>query len=311
MKIVLNGWEDVKDHVALLSPALLVEWNAGLQAYLQDRLSSKPSGDDHRQRDIDGIRQQQASGHISAATAQAELAKRGAEDQWAKAHFGHDVHPEGYQGLPADIAQPETPEPGDADLPNAADDPAQLDLDGVAHTTDWHSDPPKINADGRWKARRKRDADAYAAWLEGEQLYRAAVTAIADEAEPVVTETHALPQDEVSEGEFRAAASRETASAESNALAEQLIKDAHALLNVDPDKVLRAALEIAGDQPDGHTELLAACKAFMTAHSHAAFNDLKAAVAPDGSPGGKSLLNFSPAERRLMQAVLAVYPKPE
>lgn len=311
MKIVLNDWEDVKDHVAMLSPALLVEWNAGLQAYLRDRPGRKVTDEvtldlKLNTPDVKGLA--------------AQIVKS-AEDQWAKAHFGHDVHPEGYQGLPADIARPDSmpdasalekseavhadanaggtfvaDEPSPMSTVGAALDAAnspERDQDGAPYHTDWHSSPAKLTDKGVWRARRGRDAGAYAEWLaqyavEPSEPAEAEAEA---EAEPVATETHALPQDEsVTEPEPTAA---------------------DPTLDANLDAVLAQALEIAGDQPDGHIELLAACKAFMTAHSHAAFNDLKAAVAPDGSPGGKSLQNFSPAERRLMQAALAVYPKPE
>lgn len=288
MKIVLNGWEDVRDHVALLSPALLVEWNVGLRRQIDELKFGQinPAAVDMVKDMIDRVHADDEPG-------------ASVKDQWAKAHFGHDVHPEGYQGLPADIAQPETPEAqaeavgAGSELMSEAEIEANIkahsrDADGASYHTDWHSDPPKINADGRWKARRKRDADAYAAWLL-EQARTVADAAVAADAEPVATETHALPQDESS--------------------AEPEPTAADPTLDVDLDAVMAEALEIAGDQPDGHIELLAACKAFMTAHSHGAFNDIKAAVAPDGSPGGKSLQNFSPAERRLMQAVLAVYPE--
>lgn len=284
MKIVLNGWEDVKDHVALLSPALLVEWNVGLRRQIDELKVAQinPAAVDMVKDMIDRVH----AGVDPAAPA---------KDQWAEAHFGHDAHPEGYQGLPADIAVPETPEEqveatgvgADTDGDSGDECTVAVDADGAPYHTDWHSSPAKLTDKGVWRARRGRDAGAYAEWL----TQYAVEPAEPAEAEPVATETHALPQDEP------------TADPDPTA--------ADPTLDVDLDAVLAQALEIAGDQADGHIELLAACKAFMTAHSHAAFNDLKAAVAPDGSPGGKSLQNFSPAERRLMQAALAVYPKPE
>ena len=283
MKIVLNGWEDVRDHVALLSPALLVEWNVGLRRQFDEMKVAQinPAA-------VDMVKDMIGRVHAAGAAPTAE-------DAWAAAHYGHDVHPEGYQGLPADIAQPETPEEqveatgvgADTDGESGDECTVAVDADGAPYHTDWHSSPAKLTDKGVWRARRGRDAGAYAEWL----AQYAVEPAEPAEAEPVATETHALPQDEP-------------------------VKDleptaADPTLDVDLGTVMAEALEIAGDQPDGHIELLAACKAFMTAHSHAAFNDLKAAVAPDGSPGGKSLQNFAPAERRLMQAVLAVYPKPE
>lgn len=66
--------------------------------------------------------------------------------------------------------------------------------------------------------------------------------------------------------------------------------------------------EHAAGQSDSHVELLTNCKGFIELYGHAAFNELKAAVAPvEGSPSGKSLQQFDPSERRLMQACMASY----
>lgn len=189
----------------------------------------------------------------------------------------------------------------------------QRDADGVVHNADWHSDPPKINADGRWRARRKRDEDAYKAWLL-EQAVQVAEAAVAADAEPVATETHALPQDEDSRdagadyageggkphpgfGHTEPGDSYESESAGDPAP------------TVDLAALVEQCRPLAGDQSADVRELLSAAQAFTTAHGHARFNELKSAVTPvDGNPFGKALQLFSPEERQLMRACIENYP---
>lgn len=198
-------------------------------------------------------------------------------------------------GLPTDIAQPEgvatTNEPG----PVGTNELPERDADGVAHNADWHSDPAKINADGRWRARRKRDEDAYKAWLL-EQAVEVAEAAIAADAEPVATETHALPQDEPD------------ALEEGPGVSEPLPE---AGPTVDLAALVAASQEAALDASDSHMDLIKACQQYIEAHGHPAYNALKAAVAPlEGSDNGKAIPQFTPGERRLMRACMANYPQP-
>lgn len=180
------------------------------------------------------------------------------------------------------------------------DEPVEptLDADGVPHSTEWHSDPPKINADGRWKARRGRDNDAYKWWLL-EQAVQVAAAAVAADAEPVATETHALPQDEQQAG-----------------LEEmELVNDEMAPVaapTVDLAALVEASQEAALDASDSHMDLIKACQVFISDHGHPAYNALKAAVAPlEGAENGKAVPQFTPAERRLMRACIENYPKKE
>lgn len=277
MKIVLNDINDVEDFLRILSPSyfrLIQKATHGMDVMAGDIAGPCTPDDYARARDVEGVKQQLESGHISAAFAAAELAARG--------------EPE---GLPADIAQPQgvatTNEPGPVDT----DERPERDGDGSPYNTDWHSDPAKINADGRWRARRKRDEDAYKVWL---LEVTTAAEADPTTAEPVATETHALPQDEsdVQEG--------------GPGVTEPLPE---AGPTVDLAALVEASQEAALDASDSHMDLIKACQQYIEAHGHPAYNALKAAVAPlEGSDNGKAIPQFTPGERRLMRACMANYP---
>ena len=290
MKIELEHWEDVRDFVRMMDPALLRAWNPGLD--------NKIKVESLHTTQLEVIDAQEKCGLLSAVDAmERRLDLRVAED----------APPD---GLPTDIPAPLAASMDTAVAETSAalrDEVRQLDADGAPHNTDWHSDPPKINADGRWRARRKRDEDAYKAWLQEQAV--TAETAIAADAEPVATETHALPQDEQSEGAFRAAASRETASAETNEMTDKLIAEVRAALDVDLAALVEASQEAALDASDSHMDLIKACQAFISYHGHPAYNALKAAVAPlEGAENGKAVPQFTPGERRLMRACIENYP---
>ena len=202
-------------------------------------------------------------------------------------------------GLPNDIAAPQAVvaqaateiEAGPKD--DVAEPWPERDADGAMYSTDWHSDPKKLNADGRWRARRKRDEDAYAVWL-------AQAAEIYPDAEPVATETHALPQPD----------GDETAAEPQEACSEPTAAPAQPASAVDLQALVAASQEAAKDAADGLPTLLVTCREFTSAHGTAEFNALKAAVAPRGDTGA-SLQEFTPVERRLMLACIANYPKPE
>lgn len=190
----------------------------------------------------------------------------------------------------ADAAEPTTDE-----LP-------ERDADGVVHSTDWHSDPPKINADGRWKARRGRDNDAYKAWLR-EQAVEVVEAAVAADAEPVATETHALPQDDP------AMRSAEQLAQEAAFAQDEPQAPVAPASTVDLAALVEASQKAALDASDSHMDLIKACQAFISDHGHPAYNALKAAVAPlEGAENGKAVPQFTPAERRLMRACIENYP---
>lgn len=277
MKIELNDWEDVKEFIALVNPAYLRAWNAHLG----------PSVIAERERDPVFVRQNVI---VSPEAVQAAGL----------------VEPD---GLPTDIERPVNSRGQTYDEVVAATAKLHeaiigetLDADGVVHSTDWHSDPPKINADGRWRARRKRDEDAYKAWLL-EQAVQVDEAAAAADAEPVATETHALPQGVT----LREEGAEELEIAEENAILEGDVE-----APVDLAALVEASQEAALDASDSHMDLIKACQAFISDHGHPAYNALKAAVAPlEGAENGKAVPQFTPAERRLMRACIANYPKGE
>lgn len=173
-----------------------------------------------------------------------------------------------------------------------------VDADGVPHDTDWHSDPPKLNAGtGTWRARRKRDEDAYQAWLSARrEADAAAADAAVSNAEPVpegvATETHALPQSEP----------------EADVPENGEVLAAPAATGQDLVALVAASLQSAGDASDSMQDLLTACRDFVSSHSTTAFNALKHAVAPlEGSETGVAVQSLTPVQRRLMRACMDNY----
>jgi len=175
------------------------------------------------------------------------------------------------------------------------------DADGAPHNTDWHSDPAKINADGTWRARRKRDEAAYKDWLLSlaVEVAEAAVAADAGE-ELVATETHALPQDDRSEMEKWADSEEE---------ADQPYAAGDTVPTVDLVALLAASQEAAQDAPDGTIDLLNRGKDFIKEYGTARFEALKAAVAPLEDGTGKPVPSLTPGERRLLRACMDNYPR--
>lgn len=220
-------------------------------------------------------------------------------------------------GLPTDIAQPEVLT-GEARLAaheaaaadsappsDAGDEWPARDADGAPYSTDWHSDPKKLTAKNVWRAKRGRDEDAYKAWLL-EQAKAVAEAAIAADADPVATETHALPQDEQDCG-LRDAVERD--AQESAVDSDNRDESRVAAPAVDLQALVAASQKAAEDASDSHVDLLNVCRDFTTKRGHAAFAALKAAVAPDGDTGqGKAVQQLTPGERRLLQACIANYP---
>lgn len=209
-------------------------------------------------------------------------------------------------GLPTDIVQPEIMFDAEVEANIATH---SRDADGVPHNTDWHSEPAKLTAKGLWRARRGRDEDAYKAWLLEQAVEVAEAAIAADEAEPVATETHALPQDKCwDEGCVHNEVSHQCVVPQEPG-SEPSAAPATPASAVDLDALIAASLEAAQDASDSHVDLLNACRDFTSKHGHPAFTALKAAVAPeDAGGGGKAVQHFTPGERRLMQACIANYP---
>lgn len=216
--------------------------------------------------------------------------------------------------LPTDIAPPESYVEPVVAKPDATDELPERDADGARYDPRWHSEPKKLTDKGVFRARRGRDNDAYKAWLS-EQVAEAAEAAIAaDEADPVATETHALPQDKCwDEGCVHNEVPHQCVvptEPESNPRDGSAV--AHGALPVSAvnlEALITASSEVARDVSDSHIDLLNACREFTSKYGHPAFTALKAAVAPDITTGqGKAVQQFTPEERRLMQACIANYP---
>jgi len=268
MKIVLNSVEDLRELVGVMDPEFLRTWQPALD---NQAVMLEP--------DAAGL----------AALCEAANSRRGYPLGANVAQAaGLTDEPD---SLPTDIAQPVR-----AASDNPQDDEkvctVQADADGVEHNSDWHSDPAKINGDGRWRARRKRDEDAYKVWL---LEVTAAAEADPTDAEPVATETHALPQDDADDVQ------------EGGPGATEPLPEAGP--TVDLAALVEASQEAALDASDSHMDLIKACQQYIEAHGHPAYNALKAAVAPmEGSDNGKAIPQFTPGERRLMRACMANYP---
>lgn len=302
MKIELNDVNDVRDFLLMLDPVVMIHANPRLA----DQLSS-------------------AKGLSGTGQFDAELAH-------ARAAQADEPN-----GRPADIAQPEVLT-GEARLAAheaaaAAADSVQpevmsdaevetniaqhaRDADGAPHDTDWHSAPAKLTGKGLWRARRGRDEDAYKAWLLA-QAVSVAEAAIAADAEPIATETHALPQDEgtfstdpLMDIALRADADKlQALGADPGPTLSDLDQADSTAATVDLEALVAASQKAAEDASDSHVDLLNVCRDFTTKRGHAAFVALKAAVAPDGESGqGKAVQQLTPGERRLLQACIANYP---
>lgn len=260
MKIVLNSVEDLQELIGVLDAEFLRTWQPGLGAVVVNNMTVTTAGATVA-----------AAVQDNAPAAHAAEAVRGTMTVSAEEARA--------AGL-ADEPDPESrPDPADAGLP-------PTDADGVEHNVAWHSEPAKINADGRWKARRGRDAEAYAKWIAPLQS--------AGDAEPVATETHALPQDDVQEAgpgvtEPLPASEPETAP------------------TVDYTALIEASQEAAENAPDGTIDLLNAGKEFIKEYGTAKFEALKGAVCPTEDGKGKSIPSMVPAERRLMRACMDNY----
>lgn len=272
MKIEIESLDDLRDLIGVMNPDFLRRCSKELSRVVDTGSCSSET----TQGNVGVLREQlqrtvaaEYQDHVTKLCAEAEIP----------------------DGLPTDIDPPTDSLPSDG---HASTD---RDVDGVQHNTDWHSDPAKLNADGRWRARRKRDEAAYAEWLLEQAVEVAEAAVAADEAEPVATETHALPQDE------------ETAPEADTASEVPAADPTDPGATVDLEALVSDSLEAAQDASDSHIDLLNACRDFTSKHGHPAFTALKAAVAPDKATGqGKAVQQFAPDERRLMQACIANYP---
>lgn len=193
-----------------------------------------------------------------------------------------EVKPDNPPAVPGAAPKSEQPDTPDG-LPDV------VDADGLPHDDRVHSTPPKTNADGRWRARRGVSAETVA---DVQAELRAAIAQagpggeLTDKQngaeEPAATETHPLP----------GAGGDDAPDAEA-------LPDLPA---IDYSDLADKAALIAGDQKDGQLDLLNAAKEFVAQHSTAAWSAFSEALVP-----GKTIMAFTPAERRLVLAAIAVY----
>ncbi len=284
MKIVLNDLQDVQDLVGMLDPELLRTWQPGLGRAASAEAIYR-AVDDGVLLARGPIRlQDEPTGLPDDIDApQAVVAKAAAEDA-ARTDA---------------IAAGKFEDTGPS-LPEVAALAPDVDSTGRRWDGRIDSSNKALNANGSWRARRNHgytpeEVEAIKAEVLAEQL------AIDADEEPVATETHALPN------------GYETLDP-ANVTGLQATPEAHAepvqpASTVDLQALVAASQEAAMDAKDGLQDLLAGCRDFTSAHGTAEFNALKAAVAPRGDAGA-SLQEFTPAERRLMLACIANYPKP-
>lgn len=264
MKIVLNCVEDLQELIGVLDAEFLRTWQPSLHA---PQAVTGPADVTFADLGVSIAKAMTANGRT--VVARPEVARAA--------------------GLADEPDTESQPEPAaEAGLPTK-------DADGAPHNTDWHSDPAKINADGTWRARRKRDEAAYKDWLLSLAVEVAEAAIAADDAEPVATETHALPQDEP-----------ESAGDPSEAQADTEAAD-EAAPTVDHAALIEASQEAAENAPDGTIDLLNAGKEFIKEYGTAKFEALKSAVCPTEDGKGKAIPSMEPAERRLMRACMDNY----
>lgn len=160
------------------------------------------------------------------------------------------------------------------------------DKDGLPWDERIHSNPPKKNADGSWRARRGVKPETVAEVVAelmatrakevvGQEAWDEAMAAPEADETPAVVETHPLPTEDES---------------------------APAADAPDYSDLIEKATLIAGDQKDGQLDVLNAAKEFVKAHSPALWDEFARAVVP-----GKTIMAFEPGERRLILAAIEVY----
>lgn len=157
-----------------------------------------------------------------------------------------------------------------------------------------HAPSRTTNADGTWRKKRNVVAELLAQ-VEAEQLeaQRAAQEQVASDEGPaaaeVATETHALP-------------TAEEPVAEEPVAEEPVAEEPAGAL--DYDHLLTEASARAEDLAGDMVAVLAASRSFTAKFGHQEFQRLKQAATPTDDGHGKSLPSMSPAERRLVQAVM-------
>lgn len=169
----------------------------------------------------------------------------------------------------------------------------ELDIDGLPWDARINSGAKTQTGKGVWKRLRGVTDEVYetvrAELISARRAHE--LSDAPDDAEPVATETHALPQDE---SELR----------EADMTTQSEVEVAP---TVDHAALIEASQEAAKDAPDGTIDLLNAGKVFISEYGTAKFEALKAAVSPLEDGKGKPIPSLTPGERRLLRACMDNY----
>lgn len=271
MKIVLNSMDEVIDFVRGLHPGLLAMAGHGAKPDAVEQLARQvDKANPTVLRDMDDIH----FGKLQTAPS-----KTTAEFPPGVTSYPTNTADEP-NGLPQDIQSPIGP----TDTVNTVQVADPVDASGRRWDERIDSSSKETTGKGLWRARRNVPDDVRAAVLA--ELSAQPEPDRSEDAEPLVTETHALPVEEP-----------EVAPSESATPSNA----------IDYTALIEASQEAALDASDSHTDLLTACQGFIGAYGHAAYGELRKHVAPKDETGGKAIQEFTPAERRLMQACIANY----
>lgn len=197
-------------------------------------------------------------------------------------------------GLPQDIQSPVGP----TDTVSTVQVDNPVDASGRRWDERIDSSSKEVTGKGLWRARRNVPDDVRAAVLA--ELSAQPDQASSEDAEPLVTETHALP---VEEPEAAVGADTEVEDYPEASQPQVFVP----IDSVDYAALIAASQEAALDASDSHAWLVEVCKGFISAYGHAAFAELRKHVAPKDDASGKSIQQFTPSERRLLQACIANY----
>lgn len=172
--------------------------------------------------------------------------------------------------------------PVDPETVDALDPAEVLDANGRPWDEEIDSAAKTKTAKGVWTRSRRRDLTDERYNERVAELIEAQRALSVDEAEPVATETHALPSDE----------SAPTVGAE---------------LGADLTALVEGCRELADGTDGDMRALLDAAKGFIGEYGTSAFDDLKRAVVPDESGNGKALPALKDPERQLLRACIDNY----
>lgn len=295
MKIVLNSMDEVIDFVRGLHPGLLAMAGHGAKPDAVEQLARQvDKANPTVLRDMDDIH----FGKLQTAPS-----KTTAEFPPGVTSYPTNTADEP-NGLPQDIQSPIGP----TDTVNTVQVADPVDASGRRWDERIDSSSKETTGKGLWRARRNVPDDVRAAVLA--ELSAQPEPDRSEDAEPLVTETHALPNPEADREFDQASEPEAETGAETEVETQPAPSEPAAPRNaIDYAALIAASQEAALDASDSHTDLLTACQGFIGAYGHAAYGELRKHVAPKDETGGKAIQEFTPAERRLMQACIVNYPR--